>query len=79
MKDDCKEAERDVETALEAEVEKIVDDSEDEVKENDILRNRPHNGHVDAPGGVVSENDEENESDDFETSESVKFDKNGDI
>ena len=32
----------------------IVDD---EVKENDMLRNRPHNGHIDDPAGVIPESE----------------------
>jgi len=29
----------------------------DEVKENDMLRNRPHNAHVDDPAGVIPESE----------------------
>ena len=67
-----KEAEDDVETTLESEVSKIVD-SED-IEENDMLRNRPHNGHINDPEGVINEDDE-----DFETTETVRFNENGDI
>lgn len=83
VKDVCKEAEKDAETALEAEVEKIVDDSEEtDVKENDMLRNRPHNGHIDDPRGVISEGDDtENdaEEEDFETTETITYNENGDV
>lgn len=34
----------------------IVAAAED-IEENDMLRNRPHNGHIDDPAGVVAEND----------------------
>ena len=36
----------------------IVDD---EVKENDMLRNRPHNAHIDDPAGIIPEADFFNE------------------
>ena len=66
-------------TTLESEVTKIVDS--EEVEENDMLRNKPHNAHIDDPAGVkVNEaEDDLEEKDDFETTESVKFDENGDI
>ena len=66
-----KEAEEQAETTLEAEVQKIVD--EDDVKENDMLRNKPHNGHIDDPAGV-KESEE-----DFETVEEVKFNEAGEV
>ena len=50
-----------------------------EVEENDMLRNRPHNAHVDDPAGVVSENDNECNEDDFETTETITYNENGDI
>ena len=31
----------------------------EEVEENDMLRNRPHNGHIDDPKGVVAEDEED--------------------
>ena len=68
---DVKEAEGEAETTLEAEVQKIVD--EDDVKENDMLRNKPHNGHIDDPAGV-KESEE-----DFETVEEVKFNEAGEV
>ena len=30
---------------------------DDEMKENDMLRNRPHNGHIDDPAGVIPESE----------------------
>ena len=70
---DVKDAEKEAETTLEAEVNKIVDS--EEVEENDMLRNRPHNGHIDDPAGIKESETEE----DFETTEEVKFNECGDI
>lgn len=71
MKDAAKKNEEIEETTLEAEVNKIV--AEDDVKENDMLKGKPHNNHV-----VESEADVE-EDEDFETTETVTFDENGDV
>lgn len=52
----------------------------DGVKENDMLRNRPHNGHIDDPAGIMSEEDffaceseetDEDEDEDDEDDETV--------
>lgn len=72
IKKDAKKAAKEAETTLESEVQKIVDS--EEVEENDLLRNRPHNAHVDDPAGVMNE-----EEDDFETTETISYDENGDI
>ena len=78
VKKDAKEAEKEIETTLESEVSKIVD-SED-IAENDLLRNKPHNGHIDTPAGVkVNEAETDEAEKDFETTEEIKFDDNGDI
>lgn len=80
MKQAAKEAEEEVETSLEEEVQDIVDS--EEVEENDMLRNRPHNAHRDDPAAAKfneSEEDSVEEEEDFETTESVKFNENGDI
>ena len=77
VKKDAKTAAKEVETTLESEVKKIIDS--EEVEENDMLRNRPHNAHVDDPAGVVSENDNECNEDDFETTETITYNENGDI
>lgn len=77
LKQEAKEAEEEAETTLEAEVDKIV--GEDDVTENDMLKGKPHNNHV-AEGEteeVEEEIDEEDE--DFETVEEVKFNEDGDI
>ena len=73
VKKDVKEAAKEAETTLESEVQKIVDEDEG-LEENDMLRNRPHNAHIDDPSGVIAEDDE-----DFETTETVTFNENGDI
>ena len=71
------------ETTLESEVQKIVD-SED-IEENDMLRNRPHNAHIDDPKGVVVNEGEDDEEkvdeaeEDFETTETINFNEDGDI
>ena len=72
VKKDVKEAAKEAETTLESEVQKIV--NEEDIEENDMLRNRPHNGHINDPEGVINEDDE-----DFETTETVRFNENGDI
>ncbi len=76
VKTEAKKAEDDVETTLESEVNKIVDS--EEVEENDMLRNRPHNGHIDDPSGVVAEAEDVDEED-FETTETVNFNEDGDV
>lgn len=73
----AKEAEKEAETTLEAEVSKIVDS--EEVEENDMLRNRPHNAHIDDPAGIKESDSKEIEEEDFETTEEVKFNEDGDI
>ena len=45
-----------------------VEEAED-IEENDMLRNRPHNAHIDDPAGIVSEKDDEESSDDAEDAE----------
>ena len=76
----AKEVEEAEETTLESEVQKIVD-SED-IEENDMLRNRPHNAHIDDPRGVVSEGEDKDvdeSEEDFETTETVNFNEDGDV
>jgi len=70
------------ETSLESEIDKIVADDE-EVKENDLLKNKPHNAHI-AEGDKAGDGDEEkkedvSEEEDFETMEEVKEDADGNI
>jgi len=43
-------------------------DEQEDIEENDMLRNRPHNAHIDDPKGIVSEDDED-ESDDGDDSD----------
>ena len=79
VKEEAKKAADEAETTLECEVQKIVD-SED-IEENDMLRNRPHNGHIDDPRGVVAEAEDgvEEAEEDFETTETINFNEDGDV
>lgn len=77
VKKEVKEAKEEAETTLEAEVNKIVD-SED-IEENDMLKNRPHNAHVSDPKAALAENDDVEEEEDFETTETINFNEDGDI
>ena len=54
--DDCKDID---ECGLIPE-EDFIKDSE-EVEENDMLRNRPHNGHINDPRGVIAEGEDEDD------------------
>lgn len=89
---EAKKAEEEAETTLESEIDKIVD-SEDQLqegeccgklKEDDLLKGRVHNGHLDEAEGD-EENSEEDDSEeeeteeDFETTEEVNMDSNGDV
>ena len=55
----CDEAAEDVDECGDAD--KLIPEDEieksDEVKENDMLRNRPHNGHIDDPAGIIPESE----------------------
>jgi len=76
---EAKKAEEDAETTLESEIDKIVDADSDQLKEaedadkngklkeDDILKGRVHNGHL------------EEAEEDFETMEEVDLDANGDV
>lgn len=70
VKKESKKAADEVETTLESEVNKIVEC--DDLGENDILKGKPHNGHV-------AEGEEVDEDGDFETTESYKFNEDGDL
>ena len=67
MKTEASVAAEDAETTLESEIDKIVD-SEDSMMEDDMLKDRNHNGHV-----SMSENEE------FETQESVNINSEGNV
>ena len=73
----CDEAEKACDEAEKTcdETEKACDETE-EVEENDMLRNRPHNGHIDDPAGVIAEGEDE---EDFETDESISYNEDGEI
>ena len=76
---------------VENEIEKILE--ADDVEENDMLKNRPHNGHKSVPmsEGEVEEDDylkgrvhnahiaDEDEEENFETMETVTELENGDV
>ena len=47
VKEEMKEAELEEETSIEEEVKDIIECDGEDVKENDILKNRKHNAHVD--------------------------------
>jgi hypothetical protein len=74
---EIKEEEKDDEVTLEEEIKDIIE-SDEEVKENDYLKGRKHNGHIDE-----AEDDEEKPvkeaEEPYETMESFKFDKYGDV
>lgn len=80
---EVKEDEKEEETTLESEINGILE--ADEVKENDPLKGRTHNGHI-AEGEKEekevkeAEEEEVKEADEpYETMESFKFDKDGDV
>ena len=77
VKKDAKDAAKEVETTLESEVQKIVDS--EEVEENDMLRNRPHNGHINDPRGVIAEGEDDECNEDFETTETITYNEDGNI
>lgn len=45
---------------------------DDGIEENDMLRNRPHNAHIDDPAGVMSEEDFFGESEEADDEDSTK-------
>lgn len=57
--DECKDVD---ECGLIPEEDFIQEESE-EVEENDMLRNRPHNGHINDPRGVIAEGEDEDGED----------------
>ena len=72
----AKEVEEAEETTLESEVQKIVD-SED-IEENDMLKGKPHNNHV-VEADEEKKEETVNEEEDFETTETVNFNEDGDV
>lgn len=83
VKDDMKVEEKEEETTIEEEVKDIIE-AEEDVKENDMLKGKKHNLHVDeaeddeevkeAEDDKIEEDDE-----DYETTESVKVNEDGDV
>ena len=81
---EIKEDEKEQEATLEDEINNILE-ADEEVKENDYLKGRKHNGHIDEAEDdeekPVKEAEEEVKEDEepYETMESYKFDKYGDV
>jgi hypothetical protein len=79
VKEDMKVEEKEEITSIEEEVKDIIE-NEDDVQENDILKNKAHNAHItedeDEDKDVVEseETEETNESDDVELAESEIID-----
>ena len=85
VKDDMKVEEKEEQTSIEEEVKDIIE-AEADVEENDMLKNRTHNGHIaeaedDEKKEEVKECDGEDcdEDEDLETTESVKIDEDGEV
>lgn len=88
---EVKEDEKEEETTLESEINNILEADDKQVKENDPLKGRKHNGHVDEGEKEVDEDDplkgrkhnlhvDEAEDDEpYETMESYRFDADGDV
>jgi len=84
VKGEIKEDEKVEETSLEEEVNNIIEAdekdgkkkvSEKEVEEDDMLKGRVHNGHLNEKDDEVDEADEVDEDDDVELSEDEKIDE----
>lgn len=74
VKEEMKVDEKEEEASIEEEVKDIIE-SDGEVKEDDMLKGRKHNLHVDE----AEKDDEVDEDEDFETEESVKMNEEGDV
>ena len=66
-----KESTKKMDSTLESEINKIVQE-DDDLEENDMLNDRPHNGHK-------SVKEAEDDDEEFETSETVTLDDEGDV
>ena len=66
-----KESTKKMDSTLESEINKIVQE-DDDLEENDMLNGRPHNGHK-------SVKEAEDDDEEFETSETVTLDDEGDV
>ena len=81
VKNEMNEDEKKEETSIEEEVKNIIE-GEENVKENDVLKGKHHNNHVDeGEEEDVDEGEDENLDEDelFETRESVQFDEDGNV
>lgn len=65
IKDDMKVDEKEEVTSIEEEVKDIIE-AEEDVKENDILKNKAHNGHIMEDEEEVTESDDEKLDEDEE-------------
>lgn len=73
---EAKKIEESEETTLESEVQKIV--GSDDIEENDMLNGKPHNNHV-VEGEETEDKEVDESEEDFETTETVKFNEDGDV
>ena len=83
VKDDMKVEEKEEQTSIEEEVKDIIE-AEEDVKENDMLKGKKHNLHVDEAEDEekvdeAEEDKEVDEDEDYETTESVKMNEDGDV
>lgn len=81
VKDEMAKVDEEEETTIEEEVKDIIECDDADVKENDMLKGRKHNAHIDE---TEDEDDKEvkNESEEddvYETREVVKFDENDEV
>lgn len=81
VKDEIAEKENVEEASIEEEVKDIIESDGKDVKENDILKNRHHNGHLAEKEDELDEDEEDVEESDepFETMETVKENDDGDV
>jgi len=78
VKDEMKVDEKEEEACIEDEVKDIIE-AEEDVKENDLLKGRTHNGHI-AEGEKADGSEEKvDEDEDYETTEQVKETEDGDV
>ena len=87
VKENMKVDEKENEATIEEEVKDIIE-ADEEVKENDMLKGRKHNGHIaeteedkdevkECDNKEVKEDDEDDE--DYETTEAIKLNDDGDV
>lgn len=79
VKDEMAKVDEEEETTIEEEVKDIIECDDADVKENDMLRGRKHNAHIDETEEDDKEVKESEEDDVYETRENVKFDENDEV